>query len=165
LFFFSKPCLSTCFINSKGEKGIVGAWTCSCRAGGTRGEQSRGASGSSAAPLATGHGHWDETSGCFYPAFVPEYQRRRDPTLLPSPARSGGCGMRRRRLGIERLKERTKKMNTASWPGARVPDSSPEKVTFKTGLSDSFDAAAFALGESSATRRCRAEEPVRVPEL
>jgi hypothetical protein len=111
-------------------------------------------SGSSAAPLATGHGHWDETSGCFYPAFVPEYQQRRDPTLLPSPARSGGCGMRRRRLGIERLKERTKKMNTASWPGARVPDSSPEKVTFKTGLSDSFDAAAFALGESSATRRC-----------
>ncbi|CAN6251344.1 unnamed protein product [Urochloa humidicola] len=30
-----------------------------------------------------------------------------------------------------------------------VPESSPEKVTFKTGtgLSDSFDAAAFALGE------------------
>ena len=30
-----------------------------------------------------------------------------------------------------------------------VPEASPEKVTFKTGtaLSDTFDAAAFALGE------------------
>uniref|UniRef100_K3Z303 Uncharacterized protein n=1 Tax=Setaria italica TaxID=4555 RepID=K3Z303_SETIT len=51
-----------------------------------------------------------------------------------------------RTTGFMWLVQRKKKLSVVE---VYVPEASPEKVTFKTGtgLSDSFDATAFALGE------------------
>ncbi|TVU40557.1 hypothetical protein EJB05_14024, partial [Eragrostis curvula] len=53
--------------------------------------------------------------------------------------------------GKKKVEHSFKKIKQTVVVGVYVPETSPEKATFKTGtgLSDSFDATAFTLGEQS----------------